>query len=383
MEVIILGATGSVGRQCADVIRTHPERLHALGLAAHHDIDRMEALAGLLHPSWIVMDDPEAALRLKSRVSGTVVVESGPEALLARLRQASRGTAVVAAMSGFSGLGPTLAAAHAGLRVCLANKETLVAAGPLVTKAVQQAGGRLIPIDSEHSALMQSLGEPARPFRRLILTCSGGPFRGFSPKDLATVTVARALEHPTWKMGAKITIDSATLMNKGLELLEAHWLFNAPLDQMDVVIHPQSVVHSLVEFIDGSTLAQLGTPDMRVPIQVALSWPDRWALPIPPLDLPKLGHLDFEKPDLETFPSLALARMAGEIGGTAPTALNAANEVAVSRFLAGELPFTDIFRLVEAILAKHQPLPLTELEVVLEADRAAREQARLWMGGKR
>jgi 1-deoxy-D-xylulose-5-phosphate reductoisomerase len=380
MDVIVLGATGSIGRQTAAVIARHPERLRTLGLASRRDVDGMEELAHRLGPRWVVLTDREAAARLRVRMGRGVVVEAGREALVDRVGAAPPGTAVVAAMTGFAGLEPTLAAARAGHRVCLANKETLVAAGGLVTAAVAAGGGRLLPVDSEHSALLQCLGEPPRPYRRLILTCSGGPFRGWSRADLARVTVADALRHPTWQMGAKITVDSATLMNKGLEILEAHWLFGAPLDAIDVWVHPESLVHSLVEFADGALLAQVGRTDMRLPIQLALSWPERWETDDPPLALPAVGRLSFEEPDRKTFPLLDLARYAGRLGGTAPAVLNAANEVAVERFLEGAIRFLDIAALVEAVLAAHVPAPADSLEAVMEADRWARARAVAWGG---
>jgi 1-deoxy-D-xylulose-5-phosphate reductoisomerase len=380
MDVIVLGATGSVGRQTAQVIRRHPERLRTLGLAARQDVDTMEALVGELRPRWVVMTDPDAAARLGRRVPPPVAVAAGVEALVDRVAAAPAGTAVVAAMTGFAGLAPTLAAARAGHRVCLANKETLVAAGGLVTAAVAAGGGRLVPVDSEHSAILQCLGEPPRPFRRIILTCSGGPFRGLTRADLARVGVADALRHPTWRMGAKITVDSATLMNKGLEVLEAHWLFGAPLDAIDVWVHPESLVHSLVEFADGALLAQVGPADMRLPIQLAFSWPERWEADTGRLDLAAVGRLSFEEPDRETFPLLELARQAGRLGGTAPAVLNAANEVAVERFLAGTLRFLDIAALVEAVVTAHDPVPADSLEAVLDADRWARARAAAWGG---
>lgn len=380
MDVVILGATGSVGRQTAEVIRAHPDRLYARGLVAHRQVDEMVKLVAMLNPEWVAMTDPESQARLSRQVS--IPVLGSMEAVEERLGSLPHPTGVVAAMSGFAGLRPALAGARAGHRICLANKETLVAAGALLTAAVKAGGGMLLPVDSEHSALMQCLGSQPNPFRRLILTCSGGPFRGLSRDDLVGVTARDALKHPTWNMGAKITIDSATLMNKGLEVLEAHWLFNTPLDKIDVVVHPESVVHSMVEFVDGSVLAQLGVPDMRVPIQVALSWPERWELDVPRLDLARLGSLHFEDPDVAVFPSLALARAAGEMGGTAPCVLNAANEVAVGRFLEGDIGFLDIARLVEEVLGQRSPESLSTLDEVLEADRWARSRAQAWQGGR-
>lgn len=380
MDVVILGATGSVGRQTAEVVRAHPERLYARGLVAHRQVDEMAKLVDQLHPEWVAMTDPDAQFRLSRQVS--IPVLGSLDAVEERLLAMPGPTSVVAAMSGFAGLRPALAGARAGHRICLANKETLVAAGALLTAAVKSGGGTLLPVDSEHSALMQCLGSRPTPFRRLILTCSGGPFRGLSRDDLMGVTARDALKHPTWNMGAKITIDSATLMNKGLEVLEAHWLFDTPLDQIDVVVHPESVVHSMVEFVDGSVVAQMGVPDMRVPIQVALSWPDRWELDVPRLDLAGLGSLHFESPDVSVFPSLQLARAAGEMGGTAPCVLNAANEVAVGRFLQGAISFLDIARLVEDVLGSRGSQALSTLDELMEADRWARSRAEAWQGGR-
>lgn len=380
MNVVVLGATGSVGRQTADVIAGHPERLTARGLVAHRDVEAMAALTWRLQPAWVVMTDPDAAQRLAVRARPGTVVEAGMERVLDRMESEPPLT-VVAAMSGFVGLTPTLAAARRGHRVGLANKETMVAAGGLIRQAVATGGGQLLPMDSEHSAIFQALGEPARPFRRLWLTATGGPFRGYRREQLDEVTADAALNHPVWRMGPKNTIDSATLMNKGLEVLEAHWLFDADLDAIEVVVHPSAVVHSLVEFQDGAMLAQLGVPDMRLPIQLALSWPERWTVPeTSGLDLVHMGELRFEEPNHELFPGVRLARRAGALGGSAPVVLNAANEVAVARFLAGELRFLDIAALVEAVLEREPVVAADNLETILAVDREARERARAWTG---
>lgn len=381
MNVVVLGATGSVGRQTADVIAGHPERLAARGLVAHRDVDTMAALIERLHPAWAVMTDADAARRLAVRARPGTVVEAGMERVLDRLGSEPPLT-VVAAMSGFVGLAPTLAAARRGHRVGLANKETMVAAGGLIRQAVADGGGRLLPMDSEHSAIFQALGDPPRPFRRLWLTATGGPFRGYRRRELEQVTAEAALNHPIWRMGPKNTIDSATLMNKGLEVLEAHWLFDADLDAIEVVVHPSAVVHSLVEFQDGAMLAQLGVPDMRLPIQLALTWPERWVVPkAAGLDLVHMGDLTFEAPDHELFPGVRLARRAGALGGSAPVVLNAANEVAVARFLTGEIRFLDIAALVEDVLER-EPIvaqdSLDTMEAILAVDREARQRARAW-----
>jgi 1-deoxy-D-xylulose-5-phosphate reductoisomerase len=378
MRVVVLGATGSVGRQTAEVVAGHPEQLSMRGLVAHRDVDTMARLAARLRPDWVVMTDPDAAARLKAGLAGPTRVEAGMERVLEHLEEDDP-LAVVAAMSGFVGLEPTLAAARRGHRLALANKETLVAAGALVKAAVAEGGGRLYPVDSEHSAIFQAIGDPPRPFQRIWITATGGPFRGFSREQLARVTAKEALNHPVWRMGPKITVDSATLMNKGLEVLEAHWLFDAPLDKIEVVVHPEAVVHSLVEFWDGAILAQLGTPDMRLPIQLALSWPERWPVPgAEPLDLPRVGAVRFEPLNHDLFRGVRLARRAADRGDSAPVVLNAANEVAVERFLAGEIRFLDVTRLVEDVLETTSPMPIMELAAVRAADAQARAAAREW-----
>jgi 1-deoxy-D-xylulose-5-phosphate reductoisomerase len=378
MDVIVLGATGSIGRQTADVIRSHPDRLRARGLVGRRDWSGMLALVRLLQPDWVYLADPEAAARVRDALPGSVAWLAEPGEVDGAIAAAPAGTAVVAAMSGLAGLDWVMTAAAAGLRLCLANKETLVAAGAPVTDAVRRHGATLLPVDSEHSALMQAIGRERDAVARLILTCSGGPFRGWSPDRLEAVTVAEALRHPTWRMGAKITIDSATLMNKGLEIIEATWLFGLPEDRIDVVIHPQSVVHSLAEMEDGSVLAQLGPPDMRLPIQLALSWPERWSSAVDRLNLAQLGTLEFFPPDHQAFPAIGLAREASRRGGTFPAVLNAANEEGVGRFLAGDIRFSDIWRLVQDVLERWAGGPADSLGAVKEADQWARRAARAW-----
>lgn len=379
IPVIVLGATGSVGQTAAQVIAgLGPRRVAVEGLVAHRRAEELAALGRRLGARWIGLTDPEAALPLGPRLAADGPrVLAGWEAILSEgIGGAPPGTRVIGAMTGFAGLRPTLAALERGFDVLLANKETLVAAGELVTAVARASGSRLVPVDSEHSALLQCLGLP-QPFRRLILTCSGGPFRGWSREQLEAVTPEMALRHPNWRMGPKITIDSATLMNKGLEVIEAHWLFGVPYDQIAVVVHPQSIIHSMVEFVDGAVMAQLGWPDMRVPVQVALSWPERWPLEGRPLDLTGQA-LTFEAVDDATFPAVQMARQAGEAGGLYPTALNAANEVAVAAFLAGDLAFLDIVAVIAEVLERPWAAgPVTSLEMVLEADRAARQAAEL------
>ncbi|MCY0879794.1 MAG: 1-deoxy-D-xylulose-5-phosphate reductoisomerase [Firmicutes bacterium] len=377
MRLVILGATGSIGQSAFSVWQQHQDRVTIEGLVAHRNAERLWDMGCRMGAAWVALTDASAAADLERATRGRPGPEviGGREAVRLRLAEAEA-THVLAAMSGFAGLEPTLVALQRGMTVLLANKETLVAAGEVIVRALRApGGGRIIPVDSEHSAIFQCLAG-RQPFRRLILTCSGGPFRGWSRDALKDVTVEQALKHPNWQMGPKITIDSATLMNKGLEIIEAHYLFNVDYDAIDVVIHPESIVHSLVEFVDGATLAQCGYPDMRVPIQVALSWPERWSLDIPSFQWPG-RTLHFEEPDLETFRLLALARQAGKAGHLYPCVLNAANEVAVEGFLARRLGFLEIAEVVEATLnafAASNTEP--DLSEVMAADAWARQFAR-------
>ncbi|MEE9519369.1 MAG: 1-deoxy-D-xylulose-5-phosphate reductoisomerase [bacterium] len=368
----ILGSTGSIGVSTLDVAAAHSREFPVAGLAAGGNVELMVGQIAEHQPKLVALSDEEAADRLREQVRGTnVAVRGGPEGVLEVATMEGAET-VVAAIVGAQGLLPTLEAIRAGKTVALANKEILVCAGALV---VSEAAGRgnLIPIDSEHSAIFQCLaGQDRSAVRRIILTGSGGPFHGRSPKEMAGVKAQEALNHPTWEMGPKMTIDSATLMNKGLEVIEAHWLFGLPPERIEVVIHRQSIVHSLVEFTDGSMLAQLGPTDMRLPIAYALSYPRRMALNQPSLSLVEIGQLSFEQPDEEAFPCLKYAYEALERGGTLPAVLNAANEVAVQAFLEGAIGFLDIPRLIRAAMDGHQPKPVTSLDVVMEADRWAR-----------
>jgi 1-deoxy-D-xylulose-5-phosphate reductoisomerase len=377
--ISIIGSTGSIGTQALDVAAHLPDRLRVVALAAGSQVEVLAEQVRRFRPRLVSVGSAEAAGRLAA------LLREGAEGPLPEILYGPAGLEAVAthpdarmvltSVVGALGLNPTLAAIHAGKDIALANKETLVAAGELVMAAARQRGVRIIPVDSEHSALYQCLvGEHPGRIRRLLLTGSGGPFRG--RKDLSGVTREEALKHPRWVMGAKITIDSATLMNKALEMIEARWLFDVPMERIEVVIHPQSIVHSMVEFVDGSVMAQLGITDMRLPIQYALTYPERVAGFLPPLDLIQWGALTFEAPDTDTFPSLNYARQAVSIGGTMPAVLNAANEVAVSRFLAGEIPFAGIFATVRDVMERHDARPATDLEVILEADRWAREVAR-------
>ncbi len=378
-RVCILGATGSIGVQTLDIVRRHPGRFVADTLVAHRNVEAMVGLCGDFRPRLAVMADADAADRLAAqlRTQGLDTrVEGGPDAVAAAAADGAIDT-VVAGIVGAAGLAANLAAARAGKRILLANKEALVMTGPLFMAAVRDHGATLLPIDSEHNAVFQVLpeGRLVRGVRKVWLTCSGGPFRDDHALDLAGVTPDQACKHPNWNMGRKISVDSATLMNKGLEVIEAHWLFGAPAEDIEVVIHPQSIVHSMVEYDDGSILAQLGNPDMRTPIAHALAWPERIEAGVSPLDLVAMPPLTFRTPDRERFPCLGLAYEALRLGGTAPAVLNAANEVAVAAFLDAGLRFTAIPRIIEAALAAVPVIDSPDLDAVLQADRAARECA--------
>lgn len=373
-QIIVLGATGSVGETAFRVLQHDADRIRVDGLVAHSNFERLWEMGTTLHANWVGLTDTEAAMKLRAQHGsrGPRII-AGFDAILEEIAS-SPAEKVIGAMTGFAGLLPTLTAIRYGKDILLANKETMVAAGDLVRQAAKTSGSHIIPVDSEHSAIFQCLALD-QPLRRIVLTCSGGPFRGRTRKDLVNVRVEDALKHPNWAMGAKITVDSATLMNKGLEIIEAHHLFDVTYDQIDVVIHPQSVVHSLVEFVDGATMAQLGWPDMAVPVQVALSWPERWPLPQEPLDLTR-KPLTFEPPDTETFESLRIAREAGRIGGLVPTVLNAANEVAVSLFLSREIGFLSIIDIIKDVLQDFRDnRPVVTLEDILDADQWARQDA--------
>lgn len=372
--VSILGSTGSIGRQTLDVISRLPD-IRVAALTAGSSVERMEEQCRAFHPKLAVMATEAAAKDLKARISDLEIRVSWGEEGLLEAATMEEADCVITAVVGMVGLKPTLAAIRAKKRIGLANKETLVCAGELVMAEAEKYGAEIIPVDSEHSAIFQCLmgcGD-RREIKRLILTCSGGPFFGKTPEELKTVTKADALKHPNWKMGAKITIDCATLMNKGLEVIEAMRLYRVPLDKVDVVIHRQSIVHSMVEFTDGAVMAQLGTPDMRLPIQLALTYPNRIPCPVEPLDLLGCGNLSFQKPDMESFPCLALAYRCARQGGTACPAMNGANEEAVAMYLRDEIGFYDIYALVSRAV---ELVPFVEnptLEEILESDRLARE----------
>ena len=368
-RIAILGATGSIGTQALDVVAAHDD-LQVVALAAGSDVEGLVAAAHATGAEVLALADPAAAERAAAELGRPVL--SGPRALV-ELIDAAGATVVLNAVVGAAGLEASLDTLERGLDLALANKESLVAGGELVLAAARRGGGAILPVDSEHSALQQCLGElPREQLSSLVITASGGPFRGRTRADLADITVAQALAHPTWAMGAKITVDSATLMNKGLEVIEAHMLFGLPYDQIEVVVHPQSIVHGMARLRDGALIAHLGHPDMRVPISFALTYPERAAVAARPLEWTEAFSLDFEPPDLETFGCLRLAIAAGEAGGTAPAVLNAANEVAVAAFLTGEIGFLEIEALVDDAL-QHVPVqPLDDLAAVLAADGAAR-----------
>jgi 1-deoxy-D-xylulose-5-phosphate reductoisomerase len=373
--ISILGSTGSVGCNVLRVVEAFPERFSVVGLAAGDNVERLAAQIARHRPRVVSVSQPGTRERLAGLVDLAGIAVGVGEGGMVQVATAEGAQMIVAAAVGAVGLVPTYRALDSGRDVALANKETLVMAGELMVRRAGERGARLLPIDSEHCALHQCLeGRPSEHVERLVLTASGGPLRERAG-NFANVSREEALAHPTWSMGRKITIDSATLMNKGLEVIEARWLFGLPAERIEVLVHPQSLVHSLVEFVDGTLLAQLGVNDMRMPIQYALSWPERWPASAPRLDLETLGRLDFEAPDRERFPCLGLAYRALLGGGSLPAALNAANEVAVQAFLDGRVPFTAIAEVVEAVVADHRPGSLTGLEDVLAADREAREAA--------
>jgi 1-deoxy-D-xylulose-5-phosphate reductoisomerase len=373
--VTIFGATGSVGTSTLDLVARSPEKFQVMALTAHSDVAALARLAVAHNARLAVIGDEGRYGELKAALRGTnIAAAAGPQALIEAASLGAEWT--MAAIVGCAGLAPTLAAIRQGRTVALANKEALVSAGVLMTDAVAASGATLLPVDSEHNAIFQCLsGGRIEEVARIILTASGGPFRTLTLDEMRAVTPAQAVKHPNWSMGAKISIDSATMMNKGLELIEAHHLFPVGLNRLEIIVHPQSVVHSMVEFRDHSTLAQLGSPDMRVPIAHALAWPERMATPCQPLDLATIGRLDFEAPDLVRFPAIRLARAAIEAGGARPAILNAANEVAVAAFLEGRIGFLEIAMIVEETLTRYSPASPASIEEIWAIDREARGHA--------
>jgi 1-deoxy-D-xylulose-5-phosphate reductoisomerase len=378
-KIAILGATGSIGKSTLDLIERSPDRFEVTAVTAATNVEALADIARRTRARLAVVADESRYEDLQALLSGTgCEAAAGEDALVDAATAES--DLVIAAIVGCAGLRPVMAAVEAGRTVALANKEALVTAGSMMTDAAATSGATLLPVDSEHNAIFQCLtGSRAEDVSRIVLTASGGPFRTASIETIRSATPTQAVAHPNWSMGAKISVDSATLMNKGLELIEAHFLFGLPSKQLDVVIHPQSVIHSMVEFIDGSVLAQLGSPDMRIPIAYALAWPERMETPAQRLDLVAIARLDFEAPDLERFPALGLAREALEAGGAAPIALNAANEVAVASFLGGEIHFPEIAQVVKDALSDANFDAPRSIGDVLEIDRVTRERARAMM----
>jgi len=373
-KIAILGATGSIGKSTLDLVERSPDRFEVVAVTAATNAEALADIARRTGAKLAVIADESRARDLQELLVGTNCrAVAGEDALI----DAATGEAdlVIAAIVGCAGLNPTMAAVEMGQTVALANKEALVTAGTLMTDAASRSGATLLPIDSEHNAIFQCIaGSRSEDVSKIILTASGGPFRTSSQATISAATPAQAVAHPNWSMGAKISVDSATLMNKGLELIEAHYLFGLPSERIDILIHPQSVIHSMVEFLDGSVLAQLGSPDMRIPIAYALAWPERLETPAQRLDLAKIARLDFEQPDTTRFPALRIAREALEQGGAAPVVLNAANEVAVAAFLGGAIRFTDITALVEAALERADFVNPRSIGDVLEIDRAVRSR---------
>ena len=373
-RVVVLGATGSIGESALKVARDIPERVEIVAMAANSNAEKLAAAANELRPESVCLVDKGKIDILERALAYQPRIFCGEEGLreIACLTSADM---VLVAIVGTAGLRPALAAIEAGKDLAVASKEILVMAGEIVMREAREKGVRVLPVDSEHNAIFQCLDGRASEIRRSILTASGGPFREMPRPKFDSITSEQALKHPTWNMGPKITIDSATLFNKGLEMIEAHWLFGVEMKRVEVVIHPQSIVHSLVEFADGSTLAQLSYSDMCFPIQYAITWPERVANTLPPLDFSKLAKLEFFAPRYEDFPALSLARRAGEIGGTLPAVMNAANEIAVAAFLDGQVRFPSIWQIVERTMNEHASVAHADLEAILAADQWAREEA--------
>jgi len=379
-RVILLGSSGSIGESTCKVARALPEKMKIVGLAVAKSTDRLLEQAQEFGVKALAVSDVQAAENVKNRLPSGAKFYSGPDGLT-RMVEDTQADMVLVAIVGTAGLAPALAALQSGKDLAVASKEILVLAGSAVMAEAKKRGKQILPVDSEHNAIFQCLqGANGKEVRKVILTASGGPFRQSSSKEMEKVTVAQALKHPTWSMWKKITIDSATMFNKGLEMIEAHWLFGLPMSRVDVVVHPQSIVHSMVEFIDGSVLAQLSVTDMCFPIQYAVTYPERMPSGLPPLDLAKLGNLSFEAPDEKRFPALRLAREAGEAGGTLPGVFNAANEVAVEAFLEGRISFPRIWGMVESVMQEHRTEKNPNLESIVAADQWARVQAKAQLG---
>ena len=374
-NIVILGSTGSIGTNTLDIIAKFPNQYRVVGLTAGNNVEKLEEQIRVFRPTVVALSDDSTAVSLQRRCGGDVQVLSGA-AGITRVAALAEANLVISAIVGGAGLVPTLAAIRAGKNVALANKEPMVMAGKLMQDEARRHGVRIFPVDSEHSAIFQSMeGHRRADIRRVVLTASGGPLWDLSVEDMRHVKPEQALRHPNWKMGAKITIDSATLMNKGLEVVEARWLFDIPALQIDVLVHRESIIHSLVEYCDGSVIAQLGLPDMRTPISYAMSYPQRMPLDPAPLDLAAFGKLTFHRPDHARFPCLGLGYESLRTGGTMPATVNAANEVAVAAYLQERIGFLDIPRIIRATMDAHHSGPVVEIEQALEADRWAREKA--------
>ncbi|MFZ5943671.1 MAG: 1-deoxy-D-xylulose-5-phosphate reductoisomerase [Bacillota bacterium] len=371
-KIALLGSTGSIGIQTLEVIKEFIDEFEIVLLSGHSNIDLLLEQVIFFRPEVVVTTDNEKYTYFRDKMSGkTTRINFGTDGLINELENTEIDL-VVAAISGAAGIKPTIKALELGIDVALANKETIVAAGSIVCGLQEKTGAKIIPVDSEHSAIMQCLEPDRHPLQKLLLTASGGPFRGYTRQELENVSPERALKHPNWQMGKKITIDSATLMNKGLEVIEAHWLFQVDYDKIEVVIHPQSIVHSMVQYGDGTILGHLGLPDMKVPIQYALTYPRRRINSFPKLDILNISKLEFMKPDYANFPCLSLAYEAGKTGGTMPVVLNASNEIAVEFFLNKKISFNEIPKVIQQVMDKHIPLNVFELEEIIEIDKWAR-----------
>ena len=368
-NIVLLGSTGSIGTQTLDVVRNNPDDLKVIGIAANKSVDKVEAQVREFRPKYVCMFDEEAARDLRIKLSDMPVeVLSGMDGLV-EISTVSEADTVLTAVVGMIGIRPTIAAIESGKDIALANKETLVTAGHIIMPLAKKMNVSILPVDSEHSAIFQSLnGEPADKIEKILLTASGGPFRGKKRDELVNMTVHDALKHPNWDMGPKVTIDSASLVNKGLEVMEAKWLFGTDLDQIQVIVQPQSIIHSMVQFVDGAVMAQLGVPDMKLPIQYALFYPDRMPMSEKRLDFFELGSITFEKPDTETFMGLKLAYDAARAGGSMPTVFNAANEMAVKKFINGEIKFLEIYDMITEAMENHKKVENPDLEEILRSE---------------
>ena len=378
-KIVLLGSTGSIGTQTLDVVRNNNEELEVIGLAANTRVEMVEKQVREFKPKYACMFDEDSAKKLRERLSDVdIEIFSGMEGLL-EIVSVPEADTVLTAVVGMIGIRPTIKAIESGKDIALANKETLVCAGHIIMPLAAKKGVKILPVDSEHSAIFQSLnGEPKGRLEKILLTASGGPFRGKKKSELESMTAADALKHPNWDMGPKVTIDSSSLVNKGLEVMEARWLFDVSLDNIQVLVHPQSIVHSAVQFVDGAVIAQLGVPDMKLPIQYALFYPDRIPMNEKRLDLFELGSLTFEKPDIDTFRGLKLAYDAAYEGGSMPTVFNAANEMAVRRFLKGDIKYLEIYDMIEEAMEHHRRIDNPDVDAILAAEKETYE----FLGGK-